>query len=112
MINISKTLAAGLLCLTSLATSAKTGPETIEYNREDKPFFVQPMAGVSYTLGEGHPGKMFSPAASVKAGYNFSRFWSAGITLGGWEAKGDAMYDYIHHTYSFNYLQVSAVNTH
>lgn len=71
-------------------------------------FFVQPQIGVSFTRGENSFGRLLSPGAQIAVGYAFNPTWAARVGVIGWQAKGNALYDFRKHPYRFNYIQLSA----
>lgn len=99
-------LAGGILC--SPLANASAPDEEAADNTKELQFYVQSQIGMTYTLGESSFGSLLSPGASVNFGYVVNPLWSGRMGVSGWEAKGDAMYDYRHHSYAFNYIQLSA----
>lgn len=103
-------LAAASVCglLASAQEPAVTQPvDTLEVEFAPH-WFIQPQIGAAYTLGEHSFGYLISPAASISAGYSFNPLWSARAGVSGWQAKANATYDFRHHPYRFNYIQISA----
>ena len=71
-------------------------------------FFVQPQIGVAFTRGENSFGRLLSPGAQITVGYAFDPTWSVRVGITGWQAKGNALYDFQNHPYRFNFIQLSA----
>lgn len=116
---IKKFILAAALMAPTLHAAAQTQDT---YRSEERPdsvvmtadssfirhFFVQPQIGVAFTRGENSFGKLLSPGAQFTVGYTFNPTWSARVGITGWQAKGNALYDFQNHPYKFNFIQLSA----
>lgn len=100
---MKKTLLAitALLCLSAGVLSAQEKEPEIFGGY----WFIHAQGGVGYTVGEtSDRSSLFSPAAALSFGYQFTPVWSLRAGLYGWEGKG-AVSDAATYLYSYNFLQ-------
>lgn len=67
-------------------------------------WFVQADGGVGYTIGETNFKDLFSPAAALNVGYQFSPVWALRLGTSGWEGRGGFPTSTFYN-YDFNYVQ-------
>ena len=72
-------------------------------------WFLQGGAGVGYTIGETQQSwDLFSPAAALNVGYQFTPLWAVRLGASGWEGRG-GFPTTVFHNYDFNYVQAHPV---
>lgn len=70
-------------------------------------WFLQGGAGVGYTIGEAQQSwDLFSPAAALNVGYQFTPLWAVRLGASGWEGRG-GFPTTVFHNYDFNYVQAN-----
>ncbi len=61
---------------------------TASAQAEQEPFwYVQPQAGVSWSVGEAPLGDLLSPAAQLSVGRQFSPLWGLRVGASGWQGR-------------------------
>ncbi len=99
---ISLVVAAAMFpFVTAQAQQVSKSDDTVEFRPHAS---LQLQGGAGYTIGEVNYMELFSPAAGLNLGYQFTP--TIGMRLGatGWQGKGHAIQEGIER-YSFNYVQ-------
>lgn len=89
-----------------LPAGAQEAADSVEFNPH---WFVGAHAGAQYTLGEAKFGDLLSPTVQLSAGYRFTPWLSARLSVGAWQSKGGfSGYEtggrFATTTYKYNYV--------
>jgi len=95
-------LAVAMLPQAIHAQESKSDPD-VEFRPH---LYGQVQAGAGYTIGEVDYMTLFSPAAALSLGYQFSPVFGARLVAGGFQGVGHAIANGIER-YTFNYLEGS-----
>ncbi|MCM1033854.1 MAG: OmpA family protein [Odoribacter sp.] len=110
MIDLRKTIIASLSALTlvfpatTAAQDSVSRSVSVERSVSFRPhLFLQPQAGVGFTMGEVSARHLISPAAAINLGYSFTPAFSLRAGLSGWQARAGWVAPVRY--YKFDYLQ-------
>lgn len=96
---LSAMIPSALQAQTSVSRSV-TAVESVSFRPH---LYLQPQAGLGFTIGEGSARHLISPAAALSLGYRFTPAFSLRAGASGWQARGAwVAYD---RRYKFGYMQ-------
>ena len=96
---LSAMIPSALQAQTSVSRSV-TAVESVSFRPH---LYLQPQAGLGFTIGEGSARHLISPAAALSLGYRFTPAFSLRAGASGWQARGA----WLAHDrrYKFGYMQ-------